>query len=85
MTLDQFINGQTKPNEIISCRFFYKGKPRVVDNVTYEKNTDTIVGFEMREQGRFSNQIKRFSINKIEGEIEFIDPPKRVGPAIGRP
>jgi hypothetical protein len=85
MTLDQFLNGKIAPDEIVACRFVYNNKPRVVDNATFEKMTNTIIGFEMREQGRFSYNVKRFSLDKIDGDIEFIDPPTRSGPAIGRP
>lgn len=49
--------------EILSYRFKYDGKWRIVDNVTWEK--EHIIGFERRKNGRYSNKIKRYAISKI--------------------
>ena len=72
-------------NKIKTVRFSYNGKTRIVDNVTEEPEYGLLTGFEMREDGRFSYKIKRYSIAKIEGEIVEIDPPERKGPVMGRP
>ena len=59
-----------------SYRFIYKGASRIVDNVTFEK--DTLVGFEMRKSGKFSFQTKRYSLDQIN-TLERIAPPDRKG------
>lgn len=69
--------------QIKTVRFRYNGKSRIVDNVDMD---DTLIcGFEMNKSGQFSYQIKKFRIDRIEGDIEEIEPVRRSGPAIGRP
>lgn len=60
---------------ILSYIFNYDGASRIVDNVTWEK--DTIVGFERRKSGRYSNKIKRYSVAKISAM-------KRISPLADR-
>lgn len=83
--LDQIINNKIPVGQIVSARFGYNGKQREVDNISYESDTDCIVGFEMRKSGQFSYGIKRFQVGRIEGEFVLIDPPARSGPKVGRP
>ena len=69
-------------SQIKAAKFNYNGKSRIVDNISED---DTIIaGFEMRSSGQFSYQVKKFRKDRIEGEVEYIDPPKREGPVIGR-
>lgn len=71
--------------QIIAARFIYDGASRIVDSIKWEDNANskTLVGFELRKSGKFSYRIKRFDAAKING-LEFIDPPNRSGPVIGR-
>lgn len=66
-----------------SVRFRYKGVMRELDNIDIDDKL--IVGFEMRKSGKFAYNVKKFRLDRIEGDIIKIDPPKRSGPAIGRP
>lgn len=54
----------------LKARFRYAGFARYVENVTLEWETNTLIGMERRKSGKFSNKIKRYSLNKVEGEIE---------------
>jgi len=58
-------------DNILTYKFKYAGLTRHVDNVTWEK--DSIIGFERRKSGRFSNKIKRYTIANIE-QLVRIDP-----------
>jgi hypothetical protein len=71
--------------QIVSAKFVYDGKSRIVDNIKWEfnANSNTLVGFELRKSGKFSYKIKRYDVDKI-GIITYIDPPYRSGPVIGR-
>jgi len=51
-------------NTNIALRFIYDGYVRHVDSVTIEK--DTVIGFEMRKNGKFSFKVKRYSMGKME-------------------
>jgi hypothetical protein len=62
------------PLEILSYRFKYDGHWRHVDNVTFEGEWDTLVGFETRKDGKFSWKIKRFAMEKIQSPLEKIPP-----------
>ena len=55
----------------VKATFRYDGKMRHLENVTVEEKTGTIVGMEKRKAGKFSNKIKRFTISKMEGEINI--------------
>ena len=88
MNLDQIVDRvEASPGikKSVAARFNYSGKSRIVDNLSVEADTGTIVGFEMRSAGKFSYKIKRYSVDKIEGDFILIDPPDRIGPQIGRP
>lgn len=76
------ITNQPKVN--LAYKFTYDGVSRIVDNVTLEGDSQQIIGFEVRKGGKFSYHIKRYSLTKIT-DLTLIDPPKRVGPKIGRP
>ena len=54
----------------VKCRFKYAGFARYVENVTFEWDTKTLIGMERRKAGKFSNKIKRYSLEKVEGEME---------------
>lgn len=54
----------------LKVKFRYAGFARLVENVTFEWETNTLIGMETRKAGKFSNKIKRFSLNKMEGDIE---------------
>ena len=58
--------------EILSYRFKYSGDWRHVDNVTFEGDTQTVIGMEIRKRGRFSWKIKRYALEKIETPLERI-------------
>lgn len=58
--------------EILSYRFKYSGDWRHVDNVTFEDDTQTVIGMEIRKRGRFSWKIKRYALEKIETPLERI-------------
>jgi len=62
------------PVEILSYRFKYAGEWRHVDNVTFEGEWDTLVGMEIRKRGRFSWQIKRYALEKMESPLEKVPP-----------
>lgn len=68
----------------VSFRFNYEGLSRIVDNVTIETEHGTIIGFELRKGGKFSNKIKRYSLDKIT-QLVAIDPVLRTGPVLARP
>jgi hypothetical protein len=68
----------------IDVRFRYKDKWRQVSNVTFEKETGTLIGFEMRTNGEFSYKPKRYTLGKIE-DLTFVKPFLREGPKIGLP
>jgi len=65
-------------------RFKYDGNWRHVSNVTFEDETKTLIGFEMRKAGKFSYRIKRYSFEKIS-DVSFVKPFLRNGPRIGYP
>lgn len=67
-----------------SFRFKYDGASRIVDNVTIETDTGTIIGFELRRSGKFSHKIKRYKLDKIS-ELVAIDQVLRTGPVLARP
>jgi hypothetical protein len=54
----------------IKCKFRYSGFARYVENCTFEWETNTLIGMERRKAGKFSNKIKRYSLSKMEGEVE---------------
>ena len=56
---------------ILKAKFRYAGFARYVENVTMEWETNTLIGMERRKAGKFSNKIKRYSLAKVEGEIEI--------------
>lgn len=60
------------PTEILSYKFKYSGEWRHVDNVTFEEDTQTVIGMEVRKTGRFSWKIKRYALEKIETPLERI-------------
>lgn len=62
------------PTEILSYRFKYHGTWRHVDNVTLEGDWDTIVGMEVRKDGKFSWKVKRYAMEKIESPLERVSP-----------
>jgi hypothetical protein len=66
----------------VAIRFKYDGVSRIVDNIDFDGKL--IVGFEMRRGGKFSYKIKKYSVDKMLN-YEFIPPPVRSGPKIGRP
>lgn len=55
----------------LKAKFRYAGFSRYVENVTMEWETNNIIGMERRKSGKFSNKIKRYSLAKVEGVIEF--------------
>jgi hypothetical protein len=60
----------TKPDEILppdtTFEFTYDGKKRKVTDVTLEPSTDTIVGFERTKSGKPTEQVKRYSVEKMK-------------------
>jgi hypothetical protein len=72
----------TKPR--YDLKFKYEGFWRRVSNVTFEWDTRTLIGFEMRKNGKFSYKIKRFSMEKIT-DLAVLPEIYRSGPVIGRP
>jgi len=68
----------------IDLKFKYDGFWRRVSNATFEKETRTVIGMEMRKNGKFSYKIKRFSLDAMT-DISFIEPVLRNGPKIGLP
>jgi len=68
----------------IDLRFKYDGFWRQVSNITFEKETKSIIGMEMRKNGKFSYRIKRFSLDNMTN-ITFVKPFLRSGPKIGMP
>ena len=85
MTTDQIKQIRDKGDKILSVRFEYNGKRRELDNITIEDFSQSIclTGYQMRKSGQFNYQVRRFDVDKIN-ELEFIDPPTRSGPVIGR-
>ena len=71
-----------KEIETIDIRFLYDGFVRHVSNVTFEPETNSLIGFEMRKSGKFSFKIKRFSLDKIN-HLTYVEPFYRRGPVIG--
>jgi len=70
---------------MIDIRFLYDGFVRHVSNVTFEKETGTVIGFEMRKAGKFSYKIKRYDLSKVF-DLSIITPSiERRGPHIGLP
>lgn len=65
-------------------KFLYDGSWRRVSNPTWEWNTGTLIGFEMRKGGKFSYRTKRYSIDKMN-VISFIETMLRSGPKVGIP
>jgi len=65
----------------IDMKFKYEGFWRQVSNITFEKETRTVIGFEMRKNGKFSYRIKRYSLDKMH-EMEFVKPFLRKGPKV---
>lgn len=65
-------------------KFKYDDSWRQVSNPTFEWDTKTIIGFEMRKGGKFSYKIKRYLMEKIHN-FDVISPEKRKGPVIGLP
>lgn len=65
-------------------RFKYDGFWRQVSNVTFEKETRTVIGFEMRKNGKFSYKIKRYALDNMD-DITFVKPFLRSGPKVGLP
>ena len=61
---------------ILSYAFFYNDAFRVVDNVTVEENSDTLIGYEVSKNGVVTNKIKRYSLNKIY-DLMLIEPVDR--------
>jgi hypothetical protein len=53
--------------------FMYDGKKRYVVDALYEEEYNTIVGLEETKAGKSSNQIKRYSIEKIINQKELND------------
>lgn len=68
----------------IDIRFKYDGFWRRVSNVTFEKETSTLIGYEIRKNGQFVYQVKRYSMEKIS-DMTFIKPMLRRGPRISIP
>lgn len=68
----------------IDIRFKYDGFWRRVSNVTFEPETKTLIGFEMRKNGRFVYRVKRYSFEKIE-DLTFVKSFLRSGPNISIP
>lgn len=58
------------PEPNIVCKFRYGGFARYVENVTFEWERRCLIGFERRKAGKFSNGIKRYRMDRLEGEIE---------------
>ena len=59
-------------SKVISVRFKYDGKSRIVDNIALDDKNKQFIGFELRKSGRFSNRIKRFDMLKLDSPLEFI-------------
>lgn len=70
--------------QTLDLKFKYAGFWRRVSNVTFEKETRTVIGFEMTKNGKFSYKIKRYSLDDMT-DIEFIKPFLRSGPKVGLP
>ena len=64
-------NGGTLELPFLKAKFRYAGFARYVENVTMEWKTNTLIGMERRKAGKFSNKIKRYSLNKVEGELDL--------------
>lgn len=70
--------------ETIDIRFKYDNFWRQVSNVTFEKETRTVIGMEIRKSGKFSYRIKRYSLDNMT-DISFIKPLLRRGPKLSIP
>jgi hypothetical protein len=68
----------------LDLKFKYDNFWRQVSNVTFEPETRTVIGFEMRKSGKFSYRIKRYALDNMT-DISFIEPLLRSGPKIGLP
>jgi len=75
---------EEKEKMTIDMRFKYDGFWRHVSNVTFEPETSTLIGFEMRKDGKFSYKIKRYAFCNISN-MTFIKSFLRSGPHIGLP
>lgn len=73
------------PQETLTYRFRYDGVSRIVDNVEFEGDRQQFIGMEIRKAGKFSFRIKRFTLSKVEGGLERVEPIHRSGPVLGRP
>lgn len=71
-------------NKLFDIKFKYDGFWRHVSNVTFEPETQTLIGFEMRKSGKFSYKVKRYSYEKIFN-LQNIPTMERRGPIIGLP
>ncbi len=69
---------------MIDLKFKYDGFWRRVSNVTFEDETKTLIGFEMRKNGQFVYKVKRYSYDKIS-ELTQIESMLRSGPKVGLP
>jgi hypothetical protein len=67
---------------MVDLKFKYDGYWRHVSNVTFESNTKTLIGFEVRKNGKFVYRVKRYNWEKIK-DMAFIDTIPRFGPKIG--
>lgn len=70
--------------QTVDIKFKYDGFWRQVSNITIEPETKTLIGFEMRKNGRFVYKPKRYSLEKIE-DLTFVKPFLRKGPRISIP
>lgn len=64
----------TKPRDILSYRFKYNGEWRHVDNVTWEDNYQTLIGFEVRKSGKFRYRVKRYKLVEVQSSLQRIPP-----------
>lgn len=71
-------------SQIVSAKFDYNGKHRIVDNITVDEAQNVIMGFEMRTDGKFSYKVKKFTRDKITNLV-LIEGLHRSGPVVGRP
>jgi hypothetical protein len=76
--------GEQMTKQIVSAKFIYNGKHRVVDNISIDEAQNVLIGFEMRSDGQFSYKIKKFTRDKISN-LELIEGLHRSGPVVGRP
>lgn len=64
--------------DVLSYKFVYDGASRIVDNVALDDKNKQLIGFEVRKSGKFSNKVKRYALNKIDG-LTRVDPAVRKG------